>query len=137
LGCAFKALETFYSALKCKKEQPMHMLWNQHPSMHYIWMDTGWTRKLFLTGSLSSMIYMPSLRISTLFWMDVGWTKKSKISLGLYHPWLTCFHKESVYYFGWMLAGPKTFLTESLSSMTHMPSQRISALPRAASKQII
>ncbi len=86
----------------------MHMLWNQHPSMHYIWMDTGWTGKLFLTGSFSSMIYMHSLRISTLFfgWMLAG-PKQVKISLGLYHPWLTCFHKESVYYFGWMLAGQK------------------------------
>jgi hypothetical protein len=72
-------------------------------------LDGYWlNRKLFLTGwSLSSMIYMPSQRISALFWMDVGWTKKKSISLGLYHPWLTCFHKDSVNYFGWMLAGQK------------------------------
>jgi hypothetical protein len=128
LGCAFKALKTFYSALKCKKEQPMHMLWNQHPSMHYIWMDTGRTGKLSLTGSFSSMIYMHSLRISTLFfgWMLAGPKQVKSHWVSIIHD-LHAFTKNQYTILDGCWLDKKTFLIESLSSMTHMPSQRISA----------
>jgi hypothetical protein len=44
-------------------------------------------RKLFLTWSLSSMIYMPSQRISAPFWMDTGWTGNFFSLGGPSHPW--------------------------------------------------
>jgi hypothetical protein len=77
-GCILDEQENFFSMAPCHPGFTC-----LHTKNHYTIMDEYWlNRKLFLTGwSLSSMIYMPSLRISTLFWMDVGWTK-NKILIG-------------------------------------------------------